>query len=795
MNGVLPTWLERMLGADAADLGEGTAWSLDSSWSWAPWITLLFLVFAAGWFFTHYWLETGDAGRRWRFLLGCMRLMVVLLVMFMLAEVMLALRRTGLPYVAVVIDESASMAIADRYGDELRPKLESRVKAAGFDEPTRWNLARTLLLEDDSAWLRAIEDKYKLRIYFVSADARLHAGDFAELPEQLRQSQAAGRTSALGRGVRSVLNDLRGTPPAAVVLLTDGITTEGETLTEVAAYARRKAVPLFTIGIGSEEPIRDLELSDLLVDEVVFLNDVVNFEMKLTATGYQGRSVKLTLRQKDKPDGPPLAESTATVGGDGQSQRVRLQHRPQQAGEFEYVVEVEHLPEEVQQRNNRLERVVSVRDDKVRVLLVQSYPNFEYRYLKNMLERDSTVELKVVLQEADLEYAEADQYALRVFPLRREELFQYDVILFGDVNPSFLSASAVGHLAEFVTEKGGGIVFIAGPLYTPLAYRDTRLGDLLPIELDAAVAPEPGVPLVEGFRAVPTDLGLASPSMQLGDNPHETEQIWSNLPAELYWLLETPRLKRGARVLAEHPSRRTAEGRPLPVFTLQYVGAGKVLLHATDDTWRWRRRVGDALFARYWVQTIRYLSRSKLLGKDRTAELRSDATNYPQGQPVKLRVRFFDDRQAPADDDGVTVVVEREGQPNQRVQLHRASSSRGVFEGTFGQPGEGTYHAWVATPALEGRPPSTDFEVEAPPGERERVVMDGQELRRASQETRGRFYTIANASDLPDDLPAGRQVPVEGLPPIVLWNKWPPLALCVALLVGEWIIRKRKGML
>jgi len=795
MKGTLPSWLERLLGVDAADMGEGTIWNLDSSWSWAPWVTLLFFVFATAWIFACYWLETGEAGRRSRFLLGGMRLLVVLLVVFMIAEVVLALSRTGLPYVAVLIDESASMAIGDRYDDSLRSDLERRVKAAGFGELSRWNLARTLLLENQSAWLREIEDKYKLRIYFVSADARLHAADIGHLPDHLRELQPAGRTSALGRGVRSVLNDLRGTPPAAVVLLTDGITTEGETLAEVSAYARRKGVPLFTVGIGSEEPIRDVEISDLLVDEVVFLNDVVNFEFKLTASGYQGRAVKLALRQKDKPDGPPLAESSVTIGADGQSQRVRLQYRPQQAGEFEYVIEAEQLAREVQQRNNRLERVISVRDDKVRVLLVQSYPNFEYRYLKNMLERDSTVELKVVLQEADLEYAEADLFALRVFPVRREELFQFDVIIFGDVDPSFLSASAIGHLAEFVTEKGGGLVFIAGPQFTPLAYRDTRLADLLPIELDAAVAPETGQPLIDGFRAQPTELGLASPHMQLGDHPAETEQIWSNLPAELYWLLETPRLKRGARVLAEHPSRRAADGRPLPVFTLQYVGAGKVLFHATDDTWRWRRRIGDALFARYWVQTIRYLSRSKLLGKDRSAELRADATKYPQGQPVKLRVRFLDERQAPADDDGVTVVVEREGQPNRRIQLHRASSGRGVFEGTINQPGEGTYHAWVAAPALEGRPPATDFEVEAPPGERERVVMDGQELRRASQETRGKFYTFSTADDLPDDLPAGRQVPIEGLPPIVLWNKWPPLALCLMLLVSEWVIRKRKGML
>ncbi len=59
-------------------------------------------------------------------------------------------------------------------------------------------------------------------------------------------------------------------------------------------------MPLFTVALGSETPIRDLELSDLLVDDVVFVDDVVNFEFKLTATGYAGRAVQITLHERGK---------------------------------------------------------------------------------------------------------------------------------------------------------------------------------------------------------------------------------------------------------------------------------------------------------------------------------------------------------------------------------------------------------------------------------------------------------------------------------------------------------------
>jgi hypothetical protein len=228
---------------------------------------------------------------------------------------------------------------------------------------------------------------------------------------------------------------------------------------------------------------------------------------------------------------------------------------------------------------------------------------------------------------------------------------------------------------------------------------------------------------------------------------------------------------------------------------MQYVGAGKVLFHATDDTWRWRHRVGDVFFARYWIQSVRYLSRSKLLGKDQAVELSADRREFRRGEAVRLRVRFIDERQAPVADDGVVVVLEREGQKNQRISLQRNATNRGVFEGTFDDAMDGRYHAWIAAPTFEGKAPSADFLVVAPPGELEHVQMDSGELKRAADETRGRFYRINQVERLLGDLPPGRQVPIETLPPRVLWNKWWLLVAFLGAVVSEWILRKRKGMI
>ena len=812
----VPSWIERLLGIETGP-GEGTVWSLEHTWGWGTWLTLLFLALAVAFVLLIYLRERGQTwtglqrsfseigalgallGIVFRLFLALIRLLLIVIVLLMLAQITLSLKRTGLPYVAVLVDDSLSMTTVDRYTEEVQSRLTPRIEGAGFDELSRWNLARTLLVEREGALPSAISNRYKLRLYFMTGARESRSDGLDGLLEEIRSLEPVGQTTRLGTAVSTVLDDLRGTEPAAIVILSDGINTDGPGLSHAATTARRRGVPLFTIGLGEEKPVSDLELSDLLVEDVVFAGDAVNFEFQLIGTGFAGRKVDVVLRDRDKPG--VLARMDATVGPDGRPQRLRLPYRPPEAGKFRYVVEVETLNGEPETENNRQERTVTVSDQKIRVLLVHAVPSYEYRYLANMLERDASIELSTVLQTADPEHAEQSSSALRGFPVRRDELFEYDVIILGDADPTLLSDSMMQNLVDFVYNqgsdgrqgRGGALVCIAGSEHMPLAYGDTPLAPLLPIEPGSAGRADAAGVAVEGFVLEPTDLGLESPPMQLGDSPAETQKIWSDLPP-LYWFVRTPEVKPGAIVLARHPRQVDHEGRPLPLISMHYVGAGKVLFQATDETWRWRWRVGDVFFARYWVQTIRFLSRAKLAEGDLSAELTADRREYQRGETARLRVRFADERLSPAADDGVTVVLEHKGHKTQRIKLHRSAVARGVFEGRVTKPPVGSYHAWVAIPTLEGRTPSVDFEVVAPPGEFKRVEMDAAELKRAAHRTGGRFYTFWEAAGLPDDLPAGRQVPIESLPPKPLWNTWPVLLLFLVLLAAEWILRKWGGM-
>src|SRR5690606_32090328 len=141
-----------------------------------------------------------------------------------------------------------------------------------------------------------------------------------------KELEATGADSKLGTNLRTVLNNLRGTPPSAVVMLTDGVTTAGESLPQAAQYASRKQIPVFTVGVGDPNQQQDLELADLLVDPTGFVDDTVTFEARLSGTGFDGKDVTVQLREKGID--APLDDQQYTIEKDGKSMTVRLTHRP-----------------------------------------------------------------------------------------------------------------------------------------------------------------------------------------------------------------------------------------------------------------------------------------------------------------------------------------------------------------------------------------------------------------------------------------------------------------------------------
>jgi hypothetical protein len=286
---------------------------------------------------------------------------------------------------------------------------------------------------------------------------------------------------------------------------------------------------------------------------------------------------------------------------------------------------------------------------------------------------------------------------------------------------------------------------------------------------------------------------MRMPALQLADRPDQNETLWRDELAPLHWLANAPDLRPAAQVLAEHPEARSSDGRPLPVICQQYAGAGKVVFHATDETHRWRHRLGDVYFARYWVQTIRSLCRPENAGSG-DAELTTDRQRYRSGESAHLRLRFFDSRLAQAEMQSVTVMVQSERLDRRTVALDRNPVDRSLYEGSTGPLSQGEYNLRALIPGME-KELAQSIVVTSAPGELALTQLDERAMRDAAQVSGGKYYTIATAGRLLQELPQGRPLRIESLPPRPVWNSPLVAGVFIGLLMLEWTLRKSAGML
>ena len=762
-------------------------WRILWNWNWPLWLALLAVVAGVSWVMAIYFHESSSANRGTRALLGVLRLVALALALLMFAQPTLEWFQRERPRLVLLVDRSASMNTLDRYPG-AKADL-SRIDA--------W---KKMLTEGEQPLVEKWQSDYRLDV--VAFDEQ-----FEQLVDSettiLEQWKSPSRTSdstdgtRLGDAVDYALRELHGSPPVAIVVMTDGVANRGQSLQQVAQRARRLRVPLYTVAIGSDRPRPDIGVENLLGEEIVFPGDGLQVEATVRAFGYEGNTVEVVLRgtRANETTARVFARTTLRLPSDEATQSVRLTLRPSEPGPLALELAIEPQQGETNPENNVARQVVDVRDEKIQVLLVQSQPSYEYRALKSLLERDPAVELDVVLQEADADYHAVDASALRAFPVREQELFAYDVLLLGDADLGLMPRAVWPLIERFVTEHGGGLVAIAGPRFMPLAYRGNRsLELLLPMKFDALNPLRPQIENQATFAVTPTALGGRTPSVQLGNTTAESAQIWQALPP-VSWLLRIEDVKPGAQVLAESLGLINPQRQRLPVILRHYVGAGEVLFHATDETWRWRWRTDDRYFARYWGQVVRRLGRGRLAAGRQGLQLTVDRSLYEPGETVQVQARFRNPAQAPAEEDEVVVQLQGSLGPPCRIDLRRRGGRRGLFTAKIENLDPGEYETLLVLPDLGGPADVTRFEIRQPPRELAQLVVNRQALSEAAKISGGKSYTVATAARLDKDLPMPRQQSLAGKPPRPLWNSHPIIALFVLVLTAEWLLRRRYGML
>ncbi|NNF43719.1 MAG: hypothetical protein HKO59_04825 [Phycisphaerales bacterium] len=715
-------------------------------------------------------------GRLTRGLLAGARFVVLLLALTLLLGPVLELpRETVEPdWVMILADRSASMTIADAPGRVTRnEQLEElvRVNTPTFDR---------LAADRQVRWLGFHAGAFNLDAATAPPDSSR-----VDVTTPLDFGPPDGQRTNLAAALGQALQRAAARPVSGLVVLSDGRTADPPDRA-VLRRLQAEAIPVFVVPLGSPEAVGDLALRRVDVPRRAFVRDKVPVVVEVDHFGGEtalGGAVVLV----DDATGAELDRVELPEGGE--TDRVTLTAEPALAGETQWRVVIETGAPDLIPENNIKPILIELVDRPLRVLYVEGYPRWEYRYLKNLLVREKSIESSVMLLSADRDFAQEGNQPITRLPRSPEELARYDVVILGDVPAGFFNADQLDMMRNHVADRGAGLLWIGGERSTPSSYAGSTLADLLPmggsLKLPAighgvTIKPTELAERLGVLRLVTAD-GAGWPASLL-----DPSYGWSSL----YYTqrINPARLKATAEVLAE--TVQPVDGAPSPVVAHIRYGAGQSIYVATDEIWRWRYGQGELLPDQFWIQMIRMLGRESLTTAGARAVLDVRPRRLEINQPMRVDLQLLDaqlteDRRA-----SVAAVLETEdGQTLADLELRRVPGSGHRFAATYLPEVSGSLQVRLSDPTLGSLALRAPVEVYAPDDELRRPQTDHGTLAHLAAATGGRVLAPDELAALPELLP-NRSVRTINPLRERIWNT--PLAFMLVLLAltAEWVGRK-----
>jgi len=639
----------------------------------------------------------------------------------------------------------------------------------------------------------------------AATDAEVRAADPAAAPpDWAALLRPKGAETRLGDALLQAIREQNSETLSGIVVISDGQSNAGidpGAVSDMAVAAKVRVVP---VGVGSTRRPVSLQLAEIQAPTHVHVKDGFTITAFLSGQGLARQPVTVELLTKAEGDeGEPavVLSHDEQLFEDGVPISVSFDYTPSEPGKRLFRVRARpanRLPEldfEFVQDDVTIEVI----DRKTRVLLLAGGPMRDYQFVRNLLHRDKSVAVDILLQTGSPGLAQESDDVIFEFPSTREELFNYDVIVAFDPDWARLrgeTGESLALLAEWSSKQAGGLVLVAGDVFTPrLASAAEALREqfedilkLYPVLLEAQRT------IDDDDRAQPwpvafTREGLEAGFLQLTDNPVTSAAAWKEF-AGVYRCFPTTGVKAGATVYARFSDPRSPDAPVL--LASQFYGAGRIIYLGSPEMYR-LRALDDAFYDRFWIKLLREVGQGRLLRGTNRGILLMEKTQYPLGSTVPVRARLLDPqfKDYQAEQVGLEV-FDPHGKPlAPPVALLGDASRPGQFAGAFIATIPGTYRLELPIPDTDERLTGM-VSVRLPNLEFEHPEQNEALLRRLARlETGGAYLTLDQAArELPQLLPDRTVERVQYDQPHALWDRQWVMYVLVGLLGVEWLTRK-----
>ncbi len=490
-----------------------------------------------------------------------------------------------------------------------------------------------------------------------------------------KENQPQNRSAT---NIHDALYDVAANPGdvRAVVLVSDGDWNIGKPPSRAARKLRQLGIPVHTIGAGSPTALPDLALTNFDLPTFAVVGKPLRVPFSVTSTLNTAADVDVKV---NLPGGDTRTVSLQVPAGGSVDSVVSW--RPSKIGSYQISIEIPQHPDEQVFTNNAQTLPISVRYESLRVLMVDSYPRWEYRYTRNALMRDPGVQVNTLLLHPDVAETGDGPGYLDAFPTT-EELSKYDVVFIGDVGigDGQLTEENCDQLTALVRNQAAGLIFLPGFRGLQSSLQTTKLDELLPVEMDDQQARGIRSATAAGFRL--TESGSESLLTRLETDTETNGKVWSALPG-FFWHAAVVRAKPNTNVLAVHASKTNRFGR-LPMIVTRSYGTGKVLFVGSDSAWRWRKGVEDLYHYRFWSQMVRWMAYQRTMAAGDTMRLIFTPDRPRTGDTVNVLVNAMGNDGEPLQQGTITTQV---AMPSGKVKTLNLTSdseaSWGLFRSSF----------------------------------------------------------------------------------------------------------------
>jgi uncharacterized membrane protein len=517
----------------------------------------------------------------------------------------------------------------------------------------------------------------------------------------------------------------------AVALISDGDWNVGDPPSQAALKLRMRDVPVYTVPIGAESHLPDIELSSFDVPTFAVAGKPLRIPFTIESSLPQDAAATLEMKSSTGE----VITKDVVIPAMSRLQDVMV-WKPESPGDIKLTLTIPKTGNETNLENNTLEAPLSIRKETLHVLIIESFPRWEYRYLRNACERDPGVEVNTLLFHPDLGKLGAGRGYLSAFP-KDEQLAKYDVIFLGDVgtDPGQLTPEECDSLMKVVRDQATGLVFMPGFHGFEASLLTTPLGDLYPVVWDDAQPHGYGTPTPGGFTL--TEAGEHSLLTKLEDTDEASEEVWKTLPG-FQWYAPALRAKAGTEVLVMHSTESNDFGR-IPLIVTRTYGAGKILFMGTDGAWRWRKGVEDKYHYRFWGQVVRWMAYQRNMSSGDKMRLFYSPDRPRAGAVLTLNANAMSTTGEPLQDGAVIAQITSPAGKIDSVRLLPASQeSWGLFTGTYTPDQPGEYQVRLSSTDA-GAALDTTISVQGSAREKIGKPAKPEVLREIAQLTRGQF--------------------------------------------------------